>query len=331
MKYWWYKLANGGGIVPATEAQYFLDGRFLHDDLSMFAEGRGVGEILALMPTEEILTRGDQLEMEGHWRRMGWVTLFGELIWPYLMEHFEVVKYEWEIILQRDPLWIAIKPDLILRNKKTGKLIYIEYKTTATIQSGFATHWPYASQLHLGMKAVEEELGEKVDYAQVIGFYKGRYGYGRLQNRLVWGYFNDTTQQWSGEYQRATGWRPRPVWEYDPGVQGWVSGVLSDQQRRELFVWSEPVYLDDRQLIHIVERRKYRQEEIERVKGVCGEDEILRNIHFEKRTTECKPIWGSECPYLACCFNKSVGDNPLKSGLFVPRTPHHEVELVGEF
>jgi len=48
---------------------------------------------------------------------------------------------------------------------------------------------------------------------------------------------------------------------------------------------------------------------------------------FEQRTSKCRPAFGDQCPYLPLCWNVSMQDNPLAKG-FVPRVPHHEVEIV---
>ena len=50
MKYWWYRLEGGKGIVPTDEADYLTDGKDLHLDLALFAQGRTVEEVLLSIP-----------------------------------------------------------------------------------------------------------------------------------------------------------------------------------------------------------------------------------------------------------------------------------------
>ena len=152
MKYYWYKLASQGGVVPVKEAPYFLDGRLFHTDLSLFAKGMGLEDVLLTLPSIESCGT-DQIKLEILSRRIGWAVAFYHHVWVKLMERYEVVKVEEEIIVEKlhNPykLWVGVIPDVVLRDKQTGKLVYLEYKTTSTSRPSFAYHWPYAIQLHL--------------------------------------------------------------------------------------------------------------------------------------------------------------------------------------
>src|SRR4051812_28951780 len=157
MKYWWYKLEGGMGIVPANEAAYFIQGRELHEDLAMYAQGRTVGEVVGAIPPP---TQQDQITLELHTRRVGWATAFGLYIEPTLKAFGEEVQCEAEVVLDRSPLWIGVIPDRVQR-RKGGGLVYREWKSARSLRKEWQDHWLYAIQIHLGIAALEEELGER--------------------------------------------------------------------------------------------------------------------------------------------------------------------------
>ena len=332
MMYYWYKLYNKKGIVPLIEQPWFEVGRNIHDDLSGFAEGLSTKEVLAKLPTIESC-KGDQLLLEPLCRRIGWVVAFGSVIWPYIIDRFEVIRVEGELIFDRSPLWIPVTPDLVLRNRKTRRLVYVEYKSTGSTRPGFALHWPYAIQLHLGIKAIEEEFQEEVEYGQVLGLYKGVEQKGKLRHPYVWAYYNHDSFLWSHEWKSQ--WDLRGVWDHPDGPAKWakeLGGLVKPEVAREVmkeqFVWSEPVFKDERVVNNLIHRRTKRGEELEWLKTVAMTDPTFVPEHyFDQRSIHCKPVIGAECPYLAACFNSSVNDDPIGSGLYVERTPHHDVEL----
>ena len=309
MKYYWYRLHGERGIVPAEEADYFIDGRELHSDLAMFAQGRTVAEIVAAIPPVKSL---GQIDLE-HWtRRVGWAASFGLFIEPQLRRFGEEVGCEEEIVLDRSPLWVGVIPDRVQRRREGG-LVYREFKSSRYLQKSWEDHWLYAIQIHLGLKALEEEMNEPVEYGQVLGLNKGYERDGRLIHPYVWAYRKG--DEWGHEYKY--GWDHAPVWEYPGGVVEWVERCREEVGLKQ-FAWSAPVYLDNRLLSNWIEQRKRRHESI---RGGFAE--------FDQRLIHCRPAFGPPCPYLAACHNLSVQSDPIGSGLYVGRTPHHDLELIG--
>lgn len=66
------------------------------------------------------------------------------------------------------------KPDLILRHRVSGRVAYVEYKTTGQVNERFLTEWPTKMQFALGGLAVEANLGVLIDEYYVLGLEKGR-------------------------------------------------------------------------------------------------------------------------------------------------------------
>lgn len=320
MKYWWYKCEGETGIVPTQEADYFLNGRDIHADLAKVATETPLDRILADIPRPSPET---QIAMEFWTRRIAWVHGYSKYVWPKVREEFTAELIEKELILDRPPLWVACTPDLGLRSKRNRKLVYREFKTTGSSRAEWVLHWPYAVQIHIGLKAMEEEFGERVDYGNVMGLYNGYVYKGRLAHPYVWAYYKEG--EWSHEYKY--GWEYAPVWEYPDGIEAWVER-LGEEGAAKVFTWSAPIFLNDRLLESLIRRRVEREKEIRRVKEAAKKDERVREIHFEQRFSHCRPPFGQPCPYLAACHNETVNVAPLRSGLYVPRTPHHELELI---
>jgi len=65
------------------------------------------------------------------------------------------------------------RPDLLLRNKLSGRLAYVEYKTTSGFGDRFITEWPTKIQFALGGLAAQANLGLAVEEYWVVGLNKG--------------------------------------------------------------------------------------------------------------------------------------------------------------
>jgi hypothetical protein len=338
MRYWFNRKAgpNGKGIVPKKEALALTVGRETHEDLKAIAEMervtpeavRGLADGLVKGLTDQ--DKQFREEMELVYRRAGWIIAFGLWVEPVIRAEYENVMIEDEIILDRGDLWVPITPDRILRKKDSGILVYREYKTTLSSDQKWQQSWRYAIQLHAGIAAAQEELNQKVAYGQIMGLMKGRKSQtdGRLLHPYVWAYYNHQKDEWSHEYKTGSDWIPMPVWEYPGGLYEWVVR-LGHEVGKAQFPHSPPVFLDQRMLDDWLNRRRERQRIIKVHAEAVVKDEKLRGIIFERRTNQCRPPFGDECPYLLPCWNATAGEEPLKTGLYIEREPHHEVEVVG--
>lgn len=336
MARWWYKNEGGTGIVPVNEPSYFSEGRETHEDLAFVA---GLAEpyspeVAAQLVVERFwpLPEGemDMLKLETSCRRAGWAAAFALYEEPKVRAEFEQVAAESELILSREPLWMVCTPDRILKRRVDGRLVYREYKTTRFANYQWVNYWPHAIQLHIGLQAAAEEYELPLAYAQVMGLMKGTENYGKLRHPYVWALYDATTGEWepcidgARETSRLT---LRPVWEYDGGIIEWVK-KLGPEVAKAQFPFSMPVFLDERMLEQHLANRLIREQEVYAVQESCQVDFSLRAEYFEQRTINCRPVVGSPCVYQAACWNKTVRDNPLASGLYKVREPHHEVEVL---
>lgn len=326
MSYYWNRVHNGTGIVPAEEADYFIVGRNIHEDFDYLARMPELSEeALWSYAAGLIPDTTDQMALEVAHRRAGWFLAYGLYIEPLIREEWENVSVESEIILDRTPLWMCVTPDRILRNRNTGELVYEEYKSTKFNNKGWHDYWPHAVQLHLGLLAVEEELGLPLAYGRIRGLEKGYDKDGKLRHPYTYAYWSEKTDLWQVEYK--WGLTLRPVWEYPGGILEWVK-FCGEQVALEMFPVSRPIFLNRRIIDPMIERRIIRMQEIRNFKdGSMGPDVPVTSI-FEQRFTQCSPVIGAPCAYLAACHNGEVNADPIASGVYVPRVPHHEIEVV---
>lgn len=341
MRFWWNRFEGGKGIVAAEDDLALRIGKEVHEDLAFIAEMKDIRpEALQEVITDILSPIGtsDKIErekMELAYRRAGWIAGFGLYVEPILRERYETIQIEGELVLDRDKLWVAVTPDRVLRNRQSHLIEYLEYKSTITANQKWMDSWPYMPQLHIGMAAISEDIEEKVAFAQVMGLMKGDQrtygGMRRLHHPYVYGYLNLVNEQWEWDYQKARGadWIPCPIWEFPGGVVKWVQRV-GEEEARSIFPMTQPIFFNKRLLDSWVARRLSRERRILPVVEECQTNSRLREVVFEQRTAQCRPAFGDACPYRLACWNAGVNADPLKSGEFIVRTPHHEVEIVTE-
>jgi hypothetical protein len=145
----------------------------------------------------------------------------------------------------------------------------------------------------------------------------------------VWAYSNGT--QWSKDHK--PNWDLRPTWEYgDGGLAGVIQWAteLGPEVGLSQFPVSQPLVPDRALVEQLVQRRLEREEEVEAYvnEGMVHGFDLASPEHnrvFEKRFNVCRPSFGSGCAYLHACHNANVGADPLGSGLYKVRVPHHDV------
>lgn len=313
----WYKEEGGKGIVPLKEPIYYAQGSQLHHDLASSLLGVSIDGILTSIewPSEATFEVKEPIS-----RRIGMIMAFDKWVKPILLKDREVVMVEKELILDRSPLQIACTADAVLGEPDRADLECLDFKSVAILGKGWFDHWRYAIQLHINMAAIEEELGRPCRRARIIGWFKGKEEGALLRHPYVYGY-SDGLNGWSGDWKRD--WTLRPVWEYNgaspiESIRNWVD-LLGEEVALNQFPFSAPVGFDPRLLDICVHERTEREREI-----------ALGVARFEHSFERCRPTIGAVCPYLEACHNASIEADPIGSGLYVPRTPHHEVELIHE-
>jgi hypothetical protein len=332
MRRWWYKHEGGLGIIPAAESIHLTVGKQTHEDLAFAAE----------MEDISVNAIGDYIQghipsdfgdlnlavQEAIYRRLGWFAAYTLYVEPKVRADYETVSVEAEHILDRTPLWVGYTPDRYLRHRQGRYLVYKEYKSTKWANAGWLQSWPFAIQLHIGLAGMQEELDEKVAFAQVMGLLKGEVRDGKLSHPYVWGWRNSVTGEWTHDYNkaRAAVWDRRPIWEFPGGVIEWVVKCGSETASAQ-FPHSAPVFYNERLLNDWVLRRTQREMLVAEVEEECRTDWDKRVIYFEPRTSQCRPVIGEPCPMALACHNAAVRENPLACSDYIKRVPHHEIEV----
>jgi hypothetical protein len=350
MAYWWNRLwlQKGArpdsikGLVPVNEPLALAIGRVIHEDFHWIGTANDirpealeerVAGILAPITAED---KHQRAKMEILYRRLGWIVAWALYIEPHERELWETVALEKELILDRDPLWVQVTPDRLQRSRNHGYLRYLEFKTTISVNRKWMDSWRHAIQLHTSLAAINEELARTsegtVRHAVIVGLQKGYTSQvdGRLMHPYVWAFYNQKTDAWTSDYTKARSqeWIPMPVWEYPGGIVKWVQ-ELGKEVAQGQFPRSSPVCLDERLLNDWVLRRTARQKLIRNVEDKCRDSETTRSIYFEKRTRNCRPAFGDSCPYELLCHNATANEDPLATRNYIPRIPHHELEIIG--
>lgn len=329
MAFYWNRLHGKRGIEPVEKSTYLTEGIDIHDDLSAVASLEEITtNVVNDLIQERLNAAGENPNKETLYRRLGWLAAAALFMEPRVRADYENVATEHEIILDRDPLWVPVTPDRVLRHRQGRYLVYREYKTTITAGHKWISSWPYAIQVHLGIKAIEEELSEKVAFGQIVGLMKGDKRGERLAHPYVWAYRNSQSGEWTHDYSKArsAAWEHMPVWEYPGGICEWVE-KLGPEVGLSQFPHSAPVFLNERMLDNWIARKTARMAEIEATLSDCKNDESIRRLYFEQRTKNCRPAFGDPCPFLAACWNAAINAEPLASGLYQERTPHHIIEI----
>jgi hypothetical protein len=342
---------GGTGLAEETLALELYTGTVLHDGLAAIMAGTDI-DLIADAARDQMkqalvgASEGTDYDRETFANEQaalaeGLLRGFHKHVYPQFQILYDVVAMEKELIYNHDqftgtPLQAKFKfmakPDLIVRDKD-GQLWYIEYKSTSSAKDTWVNSWNMAVQLHSTIRAVEEELGEKVTGVIVQGLYKGYVSYGKQNSPFCYAYHKPgnppfTKDMWS--YSYAPGYKRYPVWEREGGVKAWVANmpedILIDQ-----FPTSPPIFIKDELVDAFFQQRAHRELEIHLASKALQNEELepdlkqqITNMSFPQRFDQCQPSFGKACQFRRICHGQ-VSD-PLSQG-FTRRQPHHQPEL----
>jgi len=270
-----------------------------------------------------------------------------------LLQEYETVDNERELVYnERFPFVFACRPDQILRHRRTGKLAYVEFKTTNSVKAEWFRQWKRAPQLLATTLAVRQIYGEDLDHVILQPLYKGYESKTGEQNRLesvftyAWRSLMGTTTQWVAK--RPTSWKGWDRVRADEiGYPAWL-GCIGQEAIDAAIPVTQPIYMEPKMVENWWQQASQREAEIatsrsqlipyeaalqaedwtaeERQQLRAGRDEIL-NKTFQQNFKMCEPTWGKGCQFLNACWLEHIGDNPLAAGYEV-RQSHHETESV---
>lgn len=275
---------------------------------------------------------------------------FNLVVLPRIFADYEVLFVEQEEIVQMTPsLTFMARADAGLRRKSDGLVFVPNWKTVGGANDFWAKRFEYDVQMISECVAVEQRLGERVAGVLVVGLDKGRrtppspkereagVEQYRQASPLIYGYKTDSNPPmgkalYAPDYTRAKGWHRFNVWDDPDGmtVKRWVEEVLPRETLEAQFVQLPPIMRQD---AHVDAWRRQTIAREERIaadasacRAECGDIDTM----FPQNTDACMR-WGP-CSMLDICWTPSVGEDPIQSGLFRPRQPHHlyEIELASK-
>jgi hypothetical protein len=331
-KEYWRYLYQGTGLQRPGRSFHTEFGNALHSALAAIASG---GTILypGLRETiEELCLATDHTpEAAKQWAMIGEGLIRGyqRTIWPTLQEQYKVVHIELPCAYNLgDDVYFIAKPDLILEDRETGELWYVEYKTTGSkLDDRWLNQWNFAVQVHSGIKAAEQTLGRELAGCRVIGLskgYKNTYD-GSQMSPFAWGWVKEgapgvVEDQYSYTSIRTKGWQKFAT-SVLPNYAEWVDNMPDDVLNSQFALTPPIVGRDD-----LVEKF------FEQVKGYAQqqvlsqqEPEIGNHFLYPQTFSACNPPYfsGQKCEFHDICWQSWVEADPLASGLYVPKSEEH--------
>jgi hypothetical protein len=323
-------------LIDALSREYKADllGRTIHGQVDLDFL---IGEQLSLL---EGLTRA--------WSR---VRL------PALLAEFDVVDVEKEIAWDMAPgIRVMLRMDAVLRRKRDRLLFVKDYKTVGAVYDDWGKKFEHDSQLLCYTQAAEAIYGEPIGGLLMEALVKGR----RSKERSTTSPFNGLTIQQSPfcyayksrakdsglpifERSWSRGAEKIPVHEMPGGISNWLDAEFSDLDLNELFV-PLPAIKPSRR-----DQERWRDQMIcqeDRISGDVLEAEHARLDWEEQQTDEAwhafqftlnklfpqnhnhchRYSFNHPCPMEQLCFTEEIEADPLNSGLYEARIPHHATE-----
>lgn len=282
---------------------------------------------------------------------------------PALLNRYEVIAVEPELSFPLGSLTFMSRPDAILRNHETGDL-YVDSLKTAGIGPSdnefrkFEEEGRHDDQGISEVVAVEHAYNERVmgvrmeyllkgprreypddsgQYVQWSPLIRGycRLGVTEAENEYA------TNWKYKGEDGRnhtlGKGWERVNMWETDMGVAGWISWLAENDRATLEKQFRVPMtFFRNSEEVELWKRQRTASEtriadsaasaEDERVNGGRIDFIEVLDEEFPQHRRSCdRP---SSCQFLEICFGAADPADPLASGGFVPRKPHHAPELL---
>lgn len=305
----------------------------------------------------ELLVKEQSALIEGLIR--GWV----KLRLPRLLEEYEVVSVEEEMQWEMAPGLIQmLRLDGLLRHKVTKLLFILELKTVGMPGYQWQQGWEKNIQFMSYTQAVREITGEECGGVIVEGLVKGTrrretaasspFCGANLQNSPFC-YAYAMKFKGSTEVMLSTAWSRGAekvlVTNHVP-MKAWVEELHSEGELEKQFVSVPPISPLPEQILRwrrqtIAAETRFAMalsdvqytEDVLRIQTAAGcEPEVIEkaraileeklDFHFPQHDTHCNRYFGS-CSFADVCFEPNIGEDPLGSGLYKKRDPHHTSEI----
>ena len=338
-RYYWNYEHDGRGIVPLAVSQPLTVGTVVHAAFDRLLKGEDLASFLpeVLRPLGQLPLPVDVMDptdfvCEQQALVTGLLAGFTARILPRLLTEYEPVRFEKEVYYTHpaDPTLVFVcRPDVIMRHRATGSYTYVEWKTVATGSLQWTLSWSRAVQLHAGAVAATQLYQLPVTHCLVIGCEKGRFQDGWQHSPWCYHWRHKKTGDLSPFYR--AGWERTPNWHV-PGYS--PLDLISPEDLDGLYPMTQPIAVDETLVRAFFTGQAVRQSEIAHALTWMAEarvhnhqrriDETMAAV-FPQHFSKCLPSFGRSCEFERCCFTQ-IGADPMASGLYAWRTPHHPLE-----
>ena len=151
-----------------------------------------------------------------------------------------------------------------------------------------------------------------------------------------WEYANPANK--SGKSVIGNSYSPFFVWQHDKiTVKAWIEAIRKGQIQpeagevlRSVIVTPAEYFRNDNEIKHTIRQTFNQEGRIKRIledfvpSDIDLEDERL-DLYFVQHKNSCR--WPTTCGMHRICYRTEVRADPLGSGFYVRRTPHHQPEL----
>jgi hypothetical protein len=266
----------------------------------------------------------DGLSLDQQDTAVALVTGFFQTVWPRWMEQYEPMAVEQELEFEQDGVICMVRPDLLLKDKKTGDIWYPDFKTFTSWNN---RKWDWGLQQQLTLLACKKSLGVDITGAWIQGLGKGSGRKGVLYHPLVYGYRHPGTPgvtEPSFGTKRRAGFERFPVKEYPHGgVRGWVARLEEHEPElvAKVFPQSAPIFLKTELMgKEIMPQIVAREQQIAAIRAKAHEAPAwMHKQHFPMNITQCETGYG-QCTYFDACHAHTLAS-------YTYRVPHHKAEV----
>lgn len=333
-----------------------INGDFVHLALARLIQGEDLETVLADLSAkyrEAVSSRGVDAQNDFDDTFLineqlclleGLVRAWDRIRKPAILDEFFVIDVEKQHRIHlADDIVQNIRFDLVLRRKRDGRLFVKDYKTMGAVYDGDGgKKYEHDSQILSYTFAAEQIYKERIGGLLMEGLIKGRrakdksttspfYDQFIQQSPLCYAYkvpivkgYNDFVYEksWSRGAEKA------PVWEMKGGVEHWLATEFSDLDLQELFIVNNPFRPVQRDIDRWVRQAVAQERDVrhahETLDALEGDDHLdALDVLFPQNHAHCFRYFNHPCAMERLCFTEEIEADPLGSGLYQKRIPHH--------
>src|ERR1035437_5308000 len=149
-------------------------------------------------------------------------------------------------------------------------------------------------------------------------------------------WFYPNAENKSGKSMIGKGWEPFNVWESDISIKQWIEMLASGEVQPECgdvikqqVITPVEYFRAEGEIEEAIKEVSWQENKIkktiEHLGNLTNEQELIASM-FPHVRKHCEFHFGGQCEYKALCWKPEVSQDPVGSGLYQIRTPHHEAE-----